>query len=79
MARLVGSCFLRWLLSFLDVNGDNRLTFADLSVLVAGFVFTLKMVGIIAGPDDPTLWTVFMVSICSIAGITKVVEALKPS
>lgn len=78
MTRITFAMIVYWLLSFVDVNNDNKLTFMDLSVLVAGVIFTLKMLGWLpAAPDDPALWTVFMVSIASLAGITKVVEALK--
>lgn len=68
-----------WALSFFDTNGDHRLTFMDLCVLVAGSAFTLKMLGFLpeGSPDDPTLWTVFIVSIASLAGLTKVAEAIK--
>lgn len=70
--------FWRWVLSFFDVNGDSKLSFADLSVLVSGVVFTLLMLGLLpAAPTDPVLWGVFMGSIGTIAGITKLAEVMK--
>lgn len=77
MARLAVSSFLRWLIGFFDLTHDGRLTFGDLSMLVAGFIFTLKMVGLIDGPDDPSLWVAFMVSIAGYAGVVKVAEVIK--
>lgn len=77
MARIALSSFLRWLIGFFDSNSDGRLTFADVSLLAAGVIFTLKMVGLIAGPDDPTLWNTYMTSIAAYSGAVKIAEIIK--
>lgn len=56
---------------------DGRVSHSKVGVLIAGMVFTLKMLGLLDRvfpdtPDDPVLWAVFMGTVGGYAVLLKV-------
>lgn len=64
------------LLDLLRDSQDGKLSHSKIGVLIAGFLFALKMSGQVPGmPEDPWLWTVFMSTVGGYAVLLKAVAA----
>ncbi len=56
---------------------DGRISHSKVGVVIAGLVFTLKMLGVIPNmPEDPWLWVVFMGTVGGYAALLKAVRVL---
>lgn len=61
---------------------DGKLSHSKIGVIIAGFVFTLKMLGVdsLMGfemPSDPLLWFVFMGTVGGYVALLKLINQKK--